>query len=293
MAPAKQLSLFFLLMLVSSLQIQARESKFFNNVKHYTTTTTTTNGKETDELPKKEETLTKEDEEPSFTQENQNGYGLYGHGSEQLPPTTDNNAYYTSGNLPEKTTTNEYTGGSYEYRQFNKRYPNNHYSKNINGYDTRQQGMGDTRFANAEYLNNNNNNGYETRQQEMDGERFADTGYPNNNNYYMYNNNGYATEQQGMSDTRFLENGKYFYDVKNENSYLGGYGGQTDGRRGTDGRGGYNRGGMDGRGGYNRRGTDGRGGYNGNNNGNAYEYNSMEGYQNQEQYQESQDEYEP
>ncbi|XP_010260323.1 PREDICTED: protein E6 [Nelumbo nucifera] len=290
MDPAKQFFLLFLLFLISSVQIQAREIKFFNRVSHYTTNNNknnSNNGKET-ELPKKEETPSKEDEEPSFTPESENGYGLYGHGSGQLPPTTDNDAYYTTGNLrAEKTTTSEYNnGGNYEYKQFNKRYPNNFYSTN-NGYETKQQvGLEGTRFTSTEYLNNNNN-GYETKQQQtMGGARLADTSYLNNNNNYHYSNNnnkyrnnGYATEQQGMSDTRFLEGGKYFYDMKKESSYPSGYGWQKGSSEGLG----------------SSRNTYNYGGYNGNNNENGFEYNnSMEGYQNQEdQYQESQEEYEP
>ncbi|PSS05680.1 hypothetical protein CEY00_Acc18949 [Actinidia chinensis var. chinensis] len=60
----------------------------------------------------------------------------------------------------------------------------------------------------------NNKNGYTTT---------------NNNNFYntngysenYKNGNGYVSQKQGMSDTRFMENGKYYYNVKNENYYNG------------------------------------------------------------------------
>ncbi|GMI82339.1 hypothetical protein HRI_001903200 [Hibiscus trionum] len=73
--------------------------------------------------------------------------------------------------------------------------------------------------------NYNNKNAYEsTEQQNLGNARFTVKEWSikeNQNNYYYYNgNNGYNNgEKQGMSDTRYLENGKYYYDVKSENNY--------------------------------------------------------------------------
>ncbi|KAL4280227.1 hypothetical protein GQ457_03G036720 [Hibiscus cannabinus] len=62
-----------------------------------------------------------------------------------------------------------------------------------------------------------------TEQQNLGNARFTEKGWStrenqNNNNNYYYNN-GNNGEQQGMSDTRYLENGKYYYNVKSENNY--------------------------------------------------------------------------
>ncbi|KAJ4981555.1 hypothetical protein NE237_032392 [Protea cynaroides] len=332
MASAKCLAFLFLLFIISSsLQIQARESKFFSKVTHDDNNDNTSD-KETEVLPETEEPSRTQDKEPSFKSQNHNGFGLYGHGSDQFSPNSVNDAHYSPTNFPEKTTT--------EQKSFNTGYTTNNY--NYNGYENKQQSMSDTRFMDTTDLNNNNNYyRYGTKQQGMrdtevdlnnnNNYRYGtkqqgmrDTAADlNNNNYYRYgtkqqsmsdttvdlnNNNhyyGYGTKQQdmrntaylnnnnndgnemkkqGMSDTRFLENGKYFYDVNNENVYHDRYHNQYEKPKETQN--GYDsyRGVDHSRNRYNYR------GYNGNN-----EFtNSMDGFQNQDQeFQESQEEYVP
>ncbi|KAK8580651.1 hypothetical protein V6N13_143721 [Hibiscus sabdariffa] len=115
-----------------------------------------------------------------------------------------------------------------------------------------------------------NKNAYEsTEQQNLGNARFTEKGWSNrenqnnnNNNYNYYSgyNNG---EKQGMSDTRYLENGKYYYDVKSENNY---YPNQFQNTRGISSRNEFNE---------NR-------------------YNNMGRYnQNQEEFEDTQEDFEP
>ncbi|XP_042482105.1 protein E6-like [Macadamia integrifolia] len=290
---AKYLSFLFLLFLISSLQIHARDSQFFSKV---TREDNNTNNKNTaagaaikeNELPESEEPTHTQDDEPSFRPQNHKGFGLYGQGSEQFSTNSVNDAYFTP-------TTEQYTPQNYEEKSFNKGYyPTNNY--NYNGYENKQQGMRDTSFMDTAYNNNNNNNNnynnynnyrYGSKQQGMRDSRYVDTSYLNNNY-----DNGNEMKKQGMSDTRFLENGKYFYDVNNEEVYHDSYHNQYESPKETHN--GYasasykevdqsrNR--------YNNY-----GGYHGNN-ANTYEFtNSMDnGFQNQgEEFQQSQEEYLP
>ncbi|XP_042488229.1 protein E6-like [Macadamia integrifolia] len=213
MAPsAKSLSFLFLLFLLSSIQIHARESQFFSKVTRVNSSSTTTNNnnsnaateeKETHELTPEstEEPSHAQEEEPSFTPQNQNGYGLYGHGSEQFSSNSVNDAYYTPSNFPQKTHTQQY-----QQKSFSTGYPTNYI-----GYDTKQQAKTDTSYVDTAYLNNYN--GYATKQQRKSDTSYVDMAYLNN-----YNGN--EMKQQGMSDTRFLENGKYYYgNNNNQNLY--------------------------------------------------------------------------
>ncbi|PSS24618.1 hypothetical protein CEY00_Acc09533 [Actinidia chinensis var. chinensis] len=266
-ASAKHFSFLICLALFSSLHAHARESQFFSKV----TTPATANPKETVEVPNNEQPLSKQEQDPNFIPDTQNGYGLYSQETDQFPPTTTTNPPSTASNLPYKTESEQ------------------PYDDDVKqAYVTNPQGMSDTRFMDRGYTNNNNKRAYVTNPQGMSDTRFMDRGYTtststNNNNYYMnkghstaatdnYYNGGhnYNPQQQGMSDTRFLENGRYFYDIQSENNYNNGYGSS----RGVDN--------------YNK-------GYYGNSyNENSYVVNnSMEGYQNQEQFQEDQEEYVP
>ncbi|GFS46337.1 hypothetical protein Acr_00g0101550 [Actinidia rufa] len=172
--------------------------QFFSKV----TTTNNNNAKETIEVPNKEQGyVTKQEQEPSFIPDTQNGYGIYGHESGQFPPTTTK----TTTALPYTTPNNN----------------NNNYYYHNEAYVSDPQGMSDTRFIGKAYTttaaaanNNNDNNNY----------------YNGANNYYntqQQPNNYYNTQKQGMSDTRYLENGKYYYDgnVKgyNKKGYYGNF----------------------------------------------------------------------
>ncbi|GFY91899.1 hypothetical protein Acr_08g0002950 [Actinidia rufa] len=272
-ASAKHFSFLFCLALFSSLSMLMPEIASFSAK---SPPPTTANPKETVEVPNNEPPLSKQEQDPNFISDTQNGYGLYSQETDQFPPTTTTNPPSTTSNLPYKTESEQ-----------------PYYDDNKQAYVTNPRGTSDTRFMDRGYTNNynsnNNNNNkraYVTNPQGMSDTRFMDRGYTTtttNNNYYMnkgyntaatdnyYNGgNNYNPQQQGMSDTRFLENGRYFYDIQSENNYNNGYGSS----RGVDN--------------YNK-------GYYGNShNENSYVVNnSMEGYQNQEQYQEGQEEYVP
>lgn len=309
---------FFILIfltLSSSLHVHvhARESKFFSKV------TNENNAKEVLPTKEHEEPLNKPEQEPNFipqNQQNSGGYGLYGHESGQLPPTTTT----TTEKLPYNTETENSYNKEFNPSSNNGQYYNNDayvnpesYSNSNNGqyynnygYGTnpRPRGTGDTKFMNKAY---DNNDAYVARPQGMSDTRFMNKVYrpyttPINNedNYFnggnMYNNrlhgigetklgvtNGNINEKQGMSDTRFMENGRYYYDLNSESNYNLNDNNVNENSRRFDSRNEY----------YNNRGNYGnsyKGQYG--NNDNSYEANnSMEGYNgNHEEFQERQDE---
>ncbi|XP_022724334.1 protein E6-like [Durio zibethinus] len=225
MASSPNIISFLFLFAFFSMQIHARE--FFskipsvNNNERKTTTIPDTIGQEHEtfipetqksSLPYREEqTFGKQEQEPRFIPETQNGYGLYGHGSGQLPPSTT-------------TTTKE----TYEPYVTPVRYhPDEPYNSIPASYNNNNK--------NTYYYNKNS---YETEQENFGKARFTEKGWSTeenkNNNYYNGYNNG---EKQGMSDTRYLENGRYYYDVKNENNY---YPNQYENSRGVASRNEYN-----------------------------------------------------
>ncbi|KAL0300702.1 UNVERIFIED_CONTAM: protein E6 [Sesamum radiatum] len=247
------LLLLLLLTLLSSLHTHARDSQYFNKVSSSTTTTTTNAA-----VPNTKELPTNQQAEPNFLPENENSYGLYGHESGQLPPST--------------TTTTESKQPSHKY------LPKNY---NPVAYVTQPEDV--TRRSRTEFrsypgatTNNRNyhyNGGssFNSQPQELSETRFRGgaTSSIRRNNYY--NNGGeanYGFQPQGMSDTRFLENGKYYYDVNTE-KYSSNHPYETL-KRGQA------------RNEYSNR------NYYGNSE-NAYEFsnrdNSMGGYQNQEEFQ--------
>ncbi|XP_030972830.1 protein E6-like [Quercus lobata] len=290
MAPsAKFISFLFILTLSFFVQIHARESQFFSKV-----TNVNNDAKETTTVdPNKEEFLTKHEQQPVFIPQTQNGYGLYGHESGQFPPTTTtptpttttsltnvNAAPYTTtpttttnNNAPFKTvfeddeSLNKYLNSNQNYNynpnpnnNNNNNNQNNEFYYNNNAYHASQNGLRDSRLTQR--------GGYTTLANQNN--------YNNNNNgANSYNN----AERQGMSDTRFLENGKYYYDLNLENNYNPN---RYENSRGVDSRN------------WNNNNNNNRGYYGSNNNQNTFEYkNSMEGYQNEEEFQESQDEFVP
>ncbi|GFZ03017.1 hypothetical protein Acr_15g0016250 [Actinidia rufa] len=274
--------------ILSSLHAHARDGQFFDKV----TTPATANPKETVEVPNKEPPLSKQEQDPNFIPDTQNGYGLYGQESDQLTPTTPTNLPSTASNLPYKTESEK----AYYY-----------YDKQA--YVTKPQGMSDTRFMDRGYTNNNNyynsNNkqAYVTNPQGMSDTRFMDRGYTTNNNYNNNNNQAYVTNPQGMSDTRFMDRGyttttptTTTTNNNNNNYYIKkGYTARHCHRQllqwcqqlqSPTSR--HEYGSSQGVDNYNK-------GYYGNSyNENSYvENNSMEGYQNQEQFQEDQEEFVP
>ncbi|KAJ4729748.1 Protein E6-like protein [Melia azedarach] len=309
----KSLSFFFLILIISSLQIQARESKFFNKFTHITTNEKVIPESQISQAPTSAPELAPMPAEAvptiaaepttapavapieppaSFYAESENGYGLYGHGSGQFPPAKETVPSTTSENdlfnerLSAESYKTGYQNGNYKSTVYNN---NNGYNSNYNtnGYVTEKQGMSDTRFMqnyqNSYYSNEYTNGNKYSKNEYTNGNNYKNvypsnynnvytsyTGYTgNNNNGYTsnYNTNSYETEKKGISDTRFLENGKYYYDVKNENNYF---------PNGFE----------------SERGTPTNEGYYGNTQ-DVNEFNTMEDFEDEQEYKESPEKYVP
>ncbi|KAJ7947020.1 protein E6-like [Quillaja saponaria] len=278
MAPSTNIiSFLFLLTLFFSTQINARESQFFSKV-----TPINNNVKET-ELPNKEERLAKQENNPTFIPETQNGaYGLYGQESNQLTPSTTTPSNYAPYTTP--TTYLPYKTPSEEEEEDINKYSNNN---NKEAFNANYNGMTNTRLSGTSYASNNNNNyyykdAYEANKNGLGNTRFTEKGHNtlanqnNNNNNYYYNKaaRNYNGERQGMSDTRYMQGGKYHHDIYaekyNPNQY-GSYKSEVDSRNW-----------------YNNNNNNNNKGYYGNNE------NSFEGYQqNREEFQENQEVFDP
>ncbi|XP_021830230.1 protein E6-like [Prunus avium] len=277
--------LFFLASLLFSQQAQARESQFFSKVANVNNNNNYV--KET-EVPKTETPVKKQEQEPAFIPETQSGYGLYGHESGQLPPTTTTTGApytttttgvpYTTTNGAQFTTTNNnlpYTAESEKEQQHTNKYPETYstqYRPNKNNFyyngNNFESNPSDTRFTQSSYTTTttptnyqNTHYNYNAEKQGLSDARLTQSSYTTPTNYQS--NNYYNVEKQGMSDTRFLENGKYYFDPSSENNYNQN---QYENSRVVDSRNWYNN----------------RGNY-GNNNVN----------QNEDQFQESEDEFVP
>ncbi|XVE88098.1 hypothetical protein DITRI_Ditri19aG0041100 [Diplodiscus trichospermus] len=251
MASSPKLISFFFLFALFSMQIHSRE--FFskipsvnNNEKETTTTTTipetfVPETRKTSIPNREEQTFGKEEQEPRFIPETQNGYGLYGHESGQLPPrtTTTTKETYEPYVTPVRYHPDEPYNSIPESSNNNNK---NTFYYNKNSHETEQKNLGEARYFTEK--------GWSTEENR-------NTNHYNGKNGY---NNG---EKQGMSDTRYMENGRYFYDIKNENNY---YPNQFENSRGFASRNEYNE---------NR-------------------YNNMGRYnQNQEEFEENEEEFEP
>jgi len=283
MAPSPRLISFLFLLTIFSKQIHARESQFFSKVGATTATPSTTtinnNNVQDKTLPsKEEESFNKQELDPAFIPDTQNGYGLYGQESSQFPTTTKlaNAPYTTTTYQPYKTQTQtQETYTNYPTDSTTTTTTNNHYNNNAYEEQQQQQNFGETSLQESEYTNMGNQN----------SNKYYNGANSNNNNKYYNGANSYNNdEKQGMSDTRYLEHGKYYYDVNNENSnhYPNQY--QQNSRNNYNTRGYYNNNNN-----YNTRGY-----YNNNNNNenSKYEYNnnSMQKYDNQDDFEESQEE---
>lgn len=194
-ASSAKLILVFIL-LVSVLQIEARQSKFFSKVTHFNTNNNVAEPRPspypapapapelapfpTPDLAPVPAASTPA-QEFSYPQ-SENGYGLYGtRGKDQFTSTTDE--------IPTSVRAESFETG---------------HEQNKNSYSHSNGGNPTSYNSNYGYhANNNDPNGFSKN----------------------YNYNGYEVERQGMSDTRFSDNGRYYPDVKNENNnyYNAGY----------------------------------------------------------------------
>ncbi|KAK8524486.1 hypothetical protein V6N13_015506 [Hibiscus sabdariffa] len=219
----KLLSLLFLFALFT-IQIHARE--FFSKIPREKESTVS--------LPNKEE-----QQEPRFSPETQNGYGLYGHEAE-----TNTKETYEPYVTPVKFHPDEPYNMIPASKNSNTNTKDSYFYSKSAEESTEKENLGEARFtekgwSTEENQNNNNNNNYYNGNNEetMFTEKGWSTNENNNNNYYNgnneYNKNAYGEsmftekgwstkennnnnnnvnnyhngEKQGMSDTRFLENG--------------------------------------------------------------------------------------
>ncbi|KAL2467292.1 protein E6-like [Abeliophyllum distichum] len=230
-------------------------------------TATTTNVVKIAQSPNtKKEEPNNQQQDPSFNSENENVYGLYGHESGQLSPSTTTAA----DKIP--TTNGEPTTTKYRPKNYNpvsyvtepegsttfteKSYttdPNNYGGGNFN---EQPQGLSETRSIGGEnpnhrknYNRNDGGNYYNSQQEDnIRGNR--------RNNYYNNGDGNFNDQPQGLSDTSEKYSSNHPYES------LGGI------RTGNE---------------YRNR------NYYGNNE-NSYEYNnSKEEFQNQDEFQESPD----
>ncbi|OWM91196.1 protein E6-like [Punica granatum] len=267
-SPSSSLSIAFFIALSITSLAHARESQFFSKATKETTTVHVPNS---EQQKQQDETLTKQQvDEPNFIpQTTPNGYGLYGHETGQLPPSATTTT--TEERLPYRTTTTTPTVP--EESLYGK------YEQNTDNYEQNKQ------------INGKNNYYYNKESYVTDEERAAGLGnrytttsasLADRNNYYSGGNSYGNAKQEGMSDTRFMENGKYYYDIDNEEKYNPNY--RSQNTRTTSRSSEYNPNMMN-------------GGYYGNNYKNSnYKYNgnTMGGYeQNQEEFQDVQDEFVP
>ncbi|KAL5575367.1 hypothetical protein UlMin_017066 [Ulmus minor] len=203
---SKLFSFLFLATLLSH-QITARESQFFSKV-------TNNNGKDTtrpEVIPVKETTTNPPNQEPNFIPETQNnGHGLYGHETNTGEFTnTNNEAHYT-------TTFEPYEPPHTIYKPYTTPIGSQHYST-----ESEENTNNNNYYYNSKNNENNQNNGFSNR---LTGRGYTNTDnqntYRNGDNYQYYNNNGggnnryYNAERRGM--TSFMEDGKYYYDLNNE-----------------------------------------------------------------------------
>ncbi|KAL2244429.1 protein E6 [Sesamum indicum] len=290
---AKQFSLFLLLItLLSPLHTHADTRQIFNKVPSTGNKNAVPN--DVKEAPNNQQ------EQPNFLPDNGNSYGLYGHDTGLLPPSTttgepaSTSLYDTETKqpvhkyLPKNYNTVAYVTEPEEVSDSNtfaqeKTYTTNPNSDNVNYHNARQ-------------------NYYNSQQEEEETEHrsyAATTNNRDNNNYYYYNggssfnsqaqpqglsdtryrgdatlnrrerNSDNGFEPQGMSDTRSVGNGKYYYDI-NTGRYSRNH--PYESLRGVGARNAYN----------NRN-------YYGNSENNGYELSSENsiggGYQNQEEFQ--------
>eukprot|EP00262_Sarcandra_glabra_P007985 TRINITY_DN21153_c0_g1_i1.p1 TRINITY_DN21153_c0_g1~~TRINITY_DN21153_c0_g1_i1.p1 ORF type:complete len:220 (-),score=19.70 TRINITY_DN21153_c0_g1_i1:167-826(-) len=194
-ASSKHFSFFIFLIIFSIfyLQIQARESEFFNKEVRYDTT------KQAE--PVRNGAPTKKQETPSTVNpQDRNGYGLYGHDPNQYPPTTTNNENYNAGNLPGKSPTDEST-----------------YTNNL--YGNKQYGMSDTRYMqNGRYFYDVSNENYNrNRYESSTKDRYGNENYyPNGYGSRSGNRNGYEPTKGTYSRGKYNNEGYY---GGNENAY--------------------------------------------------------------------------
>ncbi|KAI3741697.1 hypothetical protein L1987_59371 [Smallanthus sonchifolius] len=183
------IAFFILLTLTLSSTIHARESQFFN--------------KFSNNIPKESQPLNTIQQQPDFVPQSQDSsYGLYGHESGQLPPSTTTTNL--PANLPENYNPVAYTTPIHSSTQDIPDEFKDPQAYQYNGenkmYNSQEQ---------EEFMGTNGGNMYNSEKQGMSDTRFLENG-----RYYYAGNNGYKSQKQGFEDARFMEteNGGNMYN---------------------------------------------------------------------------------
>ncbi|GAB2298644.1 hypothetical protein Dimus_032713 [Dionaea muscipula] len=193
----------------------ARDSQFFSKISRERTNTNTnqnniherknddTKVEEARVLPLPAEEQLVQEQEPTFlpqTNEN-NGYGLYGHETSLLPPSTMATA--STFNLPFKP---HYEG---TLNNYNTNRNNDPYLYNMGTVFAKQgEGKGKGTTKEDQYMTNAIY--YSPEYQALSGREYIDTAELRNVNAYNYNMQQQQQQKQGMSDTR------NYYDAYSE-----------------------------------------------------------------------------
>ncbi|XP_073037402.1 uncharacterized protein [Primulina eburnea] len=224
-SPAKKFSLLLLITLLSYTRTQARANQLFRKVS-------------AEAIPDQELPLNynNQQEEPNFIQrENENGYGLYGHESGQLPPSTTGTSLLNTESeaplhrhLPKNynpeayvTEPEGYTSDSNQNTYTNKF--KNYYRDAEKSYNNQQEDE-ETTSEPEQYRYNHNyqyygGSSFNSEPQGLRDNRLSgrEPAQDSRENYFYNGGADSGFQPQGMSDTRSLENGKYFYDINTEN----------------------------------------------------------------------------
>jgi len=192
---ARCLCFFFLLALSFSLQIQARESKFFSKfTHHYLRRKTQENPESVGLSPAQSPSLAPAPAPESDVFEH--GYGLYGHEPVESTNGVGEVKYVEGKGLGKKT-----------FRDFVMAYPNDN-GNGWSGNKNERKGMSDTRFLeNGKYYYDVNNEMNGNEKQGM-SEYVEENSFPENRE--NGNEHEYETEKHGMGEKRYQVNGKYY-----------------------------------------------------------------------------------
>ncbi|KAK8529587.1 hypothetical protein V6N13_102493 [Hibiscus sabdariffa] len=196
-ASVNHIVFFFFIVLSSSVQIQAREGKFFSKIIHLgAKITALVEPTPSQAVAPVLAPAPAPAPEPAFIDNQEPYYGLYGHGSAMFP-TTEEGVTVTTGNTPTTTSTfgNSLLADELADEKYETGYEKNNYDTvsnyNSNGYERERQGMSDTRFVEGgKYYYDVKNENYYPNGYEYSSSKEASTNegyYGNTDNSNQFN----------------------------------------------------------------------------------------------------------
>ncbi|KAI4365136.1 hypothetical protein MLD38_021151 [Melastoma candidum] len=218
--------LLFLSVFIAS-RVHARESQFFSKFTANPGDALTQVGPS----DKQAASLEKQAQDPpSFVAQSQDGYGLYGHGTGQLPPSEADTASTTT-SFPDEPYYNKDVFATKDDEVASDTKALLHGSSfdtaaaTEDGYfRAAAKGQGTSYFPTEEqgFRGADADARLQGRSYTATGSNYGNVVANAQNNYYAVGS-GYpaknARQQQGLSDTRFLENGKYYYNIDDGEKY--------------------------------------------------------------------------